>query len=49
MGGFNSDDHHTYYCGQEWNSPHNLMLKLKLQYFGHLMLTHPKDPKAGKD
>ena len=28
-----------------------LMLKLKLQYFGHLMqeLTHGKDPDAGKD
>ena len=44
MGEFNSDDHYIYYCGQEWNSPHNLMLKLKLQYFGHLMLTHWKRP-----
>ena len=44
MGEFNSDDHYIYFCGQEWNSPHNLMLKLKLQYFGHLMLTHWKRP-----
>ena len=26
-----------------------LMLKLKLQYFGHLMLIHLKDPDAGRD
>ena len=26
-----------------------LMLKLKLQYFGHLLLTHEKDPDVGKD
>ena len=26
-----------------------LMLKLKLQYFGHLMQRTEKDPDAGKD
>ena len=26
-----------------------LMLKLKLQYFGHLMEELPQDPEAGKD
>ena len=26
-----------------------LMLKLKLQYFGHEELTHWKDPDAGRD
>ena len=33
------------------SSLEGLMLKLKLQYFGHLMqeLTHGKDPDAGKD
>ena len=37
---------------QSWNSLKGLMLKLKLQYFGHLMQradSFGKDPDAGKD
>ena len=47
-GEFNSDDHYIYYCGQNpledkgleispGCSLEKLMLKLKLQYFGHLI------------
>ena len=34
---------------QSWCSLKRLILKLKLQYFGHLMWLIGKDPDAGKD